>query len=184
MSVAIKHRLRSPAGLAGASLGTNGMGHSREGRGRAVLAQVAFTRGSWGYNVTLSTGTDHGSFKGLFPESSSARGNFLCVWCRLGFSGNLRLLNIQADPFLPSKCPWTQSTRGRAMTQLQNSWSSTAGKAQCGPAETVPLLVSIFMQLLWLKADSSLPVCSEITPLAAAQEHPVCYVKIHTGNLS
>lgn len=112
----------------------------RERKGRAVLAQLPFTRGRWRYSVTLSTGTDHRPFEGLSPESSSVRENFLCPWCHLGLSGKLRPLNFQGDPFLPVKCPWTQSTRGRAMIQLQNSWSSTAGsKAQhCDPTVHSP----------------------------------------------
>lgn len=73
------------------------------------------------------------------------------------------------------------------MTQLQNSWAakpSSVAQLCTAPAETVALLVPISMQLHWIKADSSLPVCTEMMSLTAAQENPVCYVKIHTGNLS
>lgn len=124
----------SPSGLAQVSLCMNGMVHSWErGEGGLCWHRWPLQEGGGGteYNVTLSIAADHRSFTGLSPESSSVGRNFLCVWCHLGLSGKLRPLNFQADPFLPGKCPWTQSSRRRAMTQLQIFWSSTAGsKAQ------------------------------------------------------
>lgn len=113
-------------------------GPSRE-RGKGGLCWHSFPLQEGG-GGTVSTGTDHRPLEGLSQESSPVRGIFLCLWCHFGLSGKLRPLNFQADPFLPSKCLWTQSTRGRATTQLQNSWSSTAGSKaqQCDPTVLCP----------------------------------------------
>lgn len=140
---ALKHRLMSPAGLARVSLCMYGMVHlQREGKGRALWAQVPFTRGRWRYNGMLSTDTDHRPFKGLSPESSPVKGNFWCVWCHLDLNGKLRPLNFQAAPFPAWKVSLASEHQRKShpMTQLQNSWSSAAGSKaqQRGPTSHRP----------------------------------------------
>lgn len=85
LSMAIKHWLMSPPGLAQVTLCMSGMVHSRErGKGELCWQREPFTRERWRSSVILSTGTDHRSLNGLSPESSPVRGNFLSV-VPLGF---------------------------------------------------------------------------------------------------
>jgi len=52
------------------------------------------------------------------------------------------------------------------------------------PAKNVALLMSISMQLHWIKADSGLPAATETLFLTAVQECPACCVQVHIANLS
>lgn len=80
----------------------------------------------------------------------------------------------------PEEGPWP-SSRIPGPALLAANPSSVA-ELCITPAETVALLVSIFMQLHWINfTDSSLPISTEMMPL---QHKTTLCAKIHTGNLS
>lgn len=182
----------SPTGLAQVSLCMSGMVHSRErGKGGLCLHGFPSQEGGGGtvWHWAQAQTTDHS--RGFLQRVHQWEKTFCVrgatwVWVEssdlLIFKETpsclLSVLGLRA----PEEEPWFSSRiPGPALLAAK---PSTVTQLCTAPAETVALLFSISMQLHWIKADCSLPVCIEMMSLTAAQKDLVCHAKICTGNLS